>query len=173
MQRGGFAWYGVLLHGLLVVFSALVLLLATENRRLEAAQVEQVASRLSLGDVIPPVQVRELGGGDSELRFDDGGRDTVAMVFTTTCSVCEDNLSHWVDLYQRLGSDHDFVAIGLDDPQAVQAFVTENALPFRVVTPENRAELAQGYGIKGVPKTILVGPDGRVKKFQVGRLKGW
>ncbi len=173
MERHSPAFYSVFLHGMLIVFAALVFFLATENRRLEAQQADQRVSRLTTGDVIPTVRVHELAGGESDLRLDDGGRDTVAMVFTTTCPVCDDNLSRWVDLYERQADKHDFVAIGLGEPQAVQAFVAENKLPFRVVTPESRAEFSRGYGIKGVPKTILVGPDGRVKKFQVGRLSGW
>ena len=65
------------------------------------------------------------------------------------------------------------MAVGLDDPQAVRAYAAEKLLPFRVVTPSDRVGFAKGFRVKGVPQTILVGADARVKKIQVGKLSGW
>ncbi len=174
MPGGRLNGYSVFLHGLLIVFGILVLMLGLENRKLEASQGgERSGTFLAAGDQLPALSVNELDGRESELRFDRARQDTVAMLFTTTCSICEDNLGRWLDLHQRLGGELDFVAIGLDDPQAVRAYAAENSLPFRVVTPNDKVGFAKGYRVKGVPQTILVGPDARVKKIQVGKLNGW
>ncbi len=173
MKRESTHWYSVFLHGLLIVFAALALLLAAENRRLKAAPAAgQGPELLATGTALPAVSVNELDGSQSELRF-DGQRETVAMLFTTTCGVCEDNLSNWLDLYERLGADLDFVAIGLDDPPAVRDYADRKSLPFRVVTPENKLDFVKRFKARGVPLTILADAAGRVKKIQIGRVLDW
>jgi hypothetical protein len=170
MKRLSLGWYNVTLHVLLAVFAISVLLLASENRRLKAAPS---ADLLAAGDPLPTVLVNELDGSVSELSFDSQGQETIAMFFTTTCGICQDNLGNWLDLYERLGADHNFVAIGLDHPEAVRTYAARKSLPFRVVTPVNRPEFVEQFKVRGVPQTVLASADGRIRKIQRGRLRDW
>lgn len=174
MKRIRLDGYNVFLHGALIVLAILVLVLSTENRRLEAGEAgAQAAGFLAVGDLLPTLPVRELDGAESELRFDGGDQDTIAMLFTTTCSICEENLGAWTKLYDQLGAELDFVAVGLDDPPAVRAYAAQNLLPFRVVVADDKTAFIKEYRLRGVPQTIRVSPEGRVKRLQLGRLAGW
>lgn len=174
MKRDSIGWYNITLHALLAVFAILVLVFASENRRLKAAPMDNPrADLLAAGDPLPTVLVNELDGSVSELSFDSQDQETIAMFFTTTCGICRDNLGNWLDLYKRLGADHNFVAIGIDDPEEVRTYAARNSLPFRVVTPVNRPEFVKQFKVKGVPQTVLASADGRIRKVQLGRLRDW
>ena len=164
--------YPVALHLALATACVLVVLLARENRRLEKALVvsRAAAGGIKVGDPLPEVAVTELDGSATALRFDDASRDTVVLVFTTTCSACEQNLGRWLDLHEQLGERYRFVAIGVDEPQATRAWSEEHGLPFRVVVPVDRRYFPESFGLTGVPQTIVVGADGRVKDVQLGVL---
>ena len=174
MQKIRIGRYGLFLHGMLAVLCVLVVLLAVENRRLKRPQEPRSsASTLTAGDALPTVKVHDLDGRPFDLRFDESGRDTLVMIFTTTCGICKENLGNWLDLYERLGDQHDFVAVGLDDPQAVSTYSARNSLPFRVVTPADRQAFMEGYGIRGVPQTLLVNGAGQLARIRAGLVRDW
>ena len=114
--------------------------------------------------------VTDLDGLDSELAYDDSPRDSVVLVFTTTCPACQKNLGHWRDLHRRFGDRYRFVAVGLDSPEATRSWVEENDVPFQVVLPADRTSFRRDYGISSVPQTLVVSTDGRVKLTQPGVL---
>lgn len=173
MSDKRFGWYTIVLHAVLVSFCALILLLARENRRLEErlhrASVA-AAGGPEVHDLLPEMRVTELDGAESVLAFNDRTNDSVVLVFTTTCPACRKNLEPWRDLHRRFGDRYRFVAVGLDPPEATRRYVEEHDLPYRVVIPDDRSAFQRQYGIKGVPQTLVVGPDGRVKDVRPGVL---
>ena len=165
--------YSIVLHVALLVFGVLVLLLARENRKLEEvleATSLRTGNSLESGQQLPDVAVIELDGRRSELSFQDAA-DSLLFLFTTTCSVCEENLDRWLDLHRRFDDRFQIVAIGLDDLEATRAYVEEHDLPFRVVVPADRQYFPTAFGVLGVPETILVGAGGEVKDIRLGVLK--
>ncbi len=173
MSNKRFSWYATGLHVALVALCLLTVLLARENRSLkdDLHSVSMLAAGgPEVDDLVPAVPVTDLDGLDSELAYDDSARDSVVLVFTTTCPACRQNLGHWRDLHQRFGDRYRFVAVGLDSPKATRTWVEENDVPFQVVLPADRSSFRLEYGITSVPQTLVVSTDGRVKLTQPGVL---
>lgn len=170
MPRTTVGWYGVALHAALVVLAALTLLLTAQNRRLRGDAPPPADAAPEVGDVLPPVDVRGLDGDAFSLAFAERSRPTVVLAFTTTCPVCSDSWADWRNLYDRLHATHDFVAVGLDDAEAVRREIASREPPFPVVLPDDPRELGLTYGIRAVPMTFLVAPGGEVRRIELGRL---
>lgn len=174
MSTKPFNPYYIILHIALLAFGIQVLFLAKENRRLETVletSSQRAGANLESGQQLPDVAVVELDGQQSEIRFHDAAADSLLFVFTTTCSVCEDNLDRWLDLHQKFDDRFQIVAIGLDDLETTRAYVEQHDLPFRVVVPADRQYFPKAFGVIGVPETILVGAGGEVKDIRMGVLK--
>ena len=142
------------------------ILLARENRDLKDRVYRAsmaAAAGPAVDDVLPAVPVTDLDGLESELVYDDPSRDSVVLVFTTTCPACHKNLERWRDLHQRYGESYRFVAVGLDPADETRRWAEQNDVPFEVVIPADRSSFQRDYGISSVPQTLVVGNDGRVK----------
>jgi peroxiredoxin len=173
MSNKRLGWYAIVLHAVLVIFCLLILLLARENRRLEERLVRAALAAVGgpeIDDLLPEVPVTELDGIEAVLAFDGQARETVLLVFTTTCPACQKNLEPWRDLHRRFGDRYRFVAVGLDPPEETRRFAEQHDLPYRVVVPADRSAFQRAYGIESVPQTLVVGADGRVKDVQPGVL---
>ncbi len=167
------SWYGLGVHAVLAIACLLILLLARENRSLEERLAS--ASLASAGgpkihDLLPALPVADLEGAESVLAFDAVSRNSVVLVFTTTCPACQKNLEPWLDLHEAFGDRYRFVAVSFDPPEETRRYAEEHALPFPVVTPADRAAFQKAYSITGVPQTLVVGTDGRVIDTQAGVL---
>lgn len=106
----------------------LVVLLALQNRQLEATLAEvslrAASGGLQEGDVIPPLELVDLGGS-RETKEWSGDRSSLLFFFTTTCSACEQNLDRWKDAYSRYSNELEIIAVGLDSLGAVRAYAQE------------------------------------------------
>jgi len=161
--------YQMFLHLSLVVLAAVVVLMVMENRELRAPAAGGVDA-IAAGDQLPPIVARDLDGEAVELAFDGRERETLLLVFTTTCPACRENLPRWVDLWQRFQDRYDVVGVAIDGAEATRAYVREHSLPFPVFLPEEPEEFPRRYGIPGVPQTLLVGTDGRVEAARLGSI---
>jgi len=161
--------YAVFLHVTLAVLAVLVVLLALENRRLEASIPRPPI--LAPGEMVPDVGVISLEGSPQKLSFPED-RETFLLVFTTTCPNCADTWPIWKSLHKRF-TDRRFVAIGLDDPAAVSEYAQKLDVDFDIVTLSDTDEFKRLFKVVGVPLTILVGKDQTVKRIELGRLTGW
>jgi|GEM_PF-2475809 peroxiredoxin len=173
MQSMSTRIFNFALYTALAACCVVVLLLVQQNRDLKE-QLYTVspaaAGGLHVGDRLPELAVREIDGAASRLQFGPD-TDTVIMLFTTTCSTCTTNLDNWRQLYAQQGDSYQFVAISADQPEATRTYAERNALPFRVVLPEDPAFFGSMYGVDRVPVTIVAGPDGRVKEIRQGLLE--
>lgn len=165
------SWYGVLLHLVLLGMSIEVLLLIRENRELHQAQESAVAAvTLGEGDRLQPIAVRTLDGEPRTLELGRAGEESVLLIFTTTCPICQQNQPAWASLYERFQDRYQIVGISVDDLERTREYVARRRLPFRVVVPADVRSFPRDYRVPGVPQTVVVGSDGRIRHVWSGPL---
>ena len=164
-QRG----YYIFLHLALAGLATLVLALTHSNRELRGAHRDQ-PPQLAAGDRLAALAARQLDGTNTTLRFSPSQGETLLLVFTTTCPVCEKNTASWISLYERFREDFEFIGVAVDDVESTASYASRLGLPYRVVIPNDVASFPRQYRINAVPTTILVGTDGRVKQVWTGPL---
>lgn len=156
------------LHSLLMILTVLVGGLALENRELKQllAPVEPV----SAGSSAQPIAVQHLDGSEQTLSFSEAEKESLLLVFTTTCPACSDNQPAWRAVYEANKDRYRVLGIGLDDAQKTAAYRKQQDLPFPVVLPTDYDQFAVEYGITQVPFTIHVDRRGKVVDSWVGAL---
>ncbi|MEM7352391.1 MAG: redoxin family protein [Acidobacteriota bacterium] len=170
MEKQRSTRYRWLVYGAMAGLCVLVVLLAKENERLKDLLQSIIQDQVAAGDHLPGFAATGLAGDETWLSFDDEHRESIVLVFTTTCPSCEENVRNWQKLYQRAGDRYRFAAIGIDDPDVVRAYAEKTAMPFRVFTPTQWRIFPKSHRIAAVPLTLVVARDGRIKEAQVGIL---
>lgn len=156
-------WYSIALHIALVVLAVQVVIMS--RPKAPPPPIEAVAE----GDTLEPMAVRALDGSERTLQ-PSGGRDTLLLVFTTTCPACRENAPTWAELAARVGDDYEIVGLSLDDPEATRAYAAEQGFRFPIVVPRKVEGFARRHGIPAVPHTLWIGDDGAVRASWVGQL---
>jgi peroxiredoxin len=103
----------------------------------------------------------------------DQFRGSVVLVdfWATWCSPCRAEMPEIVSAYERF-HDQGFEVVGvsidaMSDAAKVRQFASQNGIPWRTVHfASGRNTIAETWGVKGVPHTVLIGRDGRI--FRVG-----
>lgn len=88
----------------------------------------------------------------------------------TWCGPCQEEIPTLNKIYDQLQSGLEIIAVnvaGRDTEETVKAFIRENNMKFTVIynTDEN---LLKTYAVSGIPKSVLINPDGRVEKIYFG-----
>ena len=95
--------------------------------------------------------------------------------WATWCPPCKVELPHMESLAKKLASQGDkakmeFLAVCISDSQkALTSFMQKNGYTFPSVLDEPGL-VAMKYGIQGVPTSILISPEGKILKIQVGMM---
>ncbi len=84
--------------------------------------------------------------------------------WATWCGPCRKEMPNVLDAYNRLNAKgFEVVGVSLDDDlDAVAEYVQEKAIPWETLVGPKAKELAQQYGVKGIPTLMLVDRDGNV-----------
>lgn len=153
----------------LIAVSAVCVYLLRYNRQL-AAQVDVVARQAKEprpGLFVPPYRVQTIAGDSVELGL--AGRRQLLFFFRTTCEYCRASLPAWKEISKGLQNDTAIAIYGvaLDSVAPAQAYATDNALPFPVISgPDPR--LVAYFRINGVPAVVLVNENGRMAYGRLG-----
>ncbi len=140
---------------------------ALERAVEEAARaVAEEGRRAILADAVdldaPDFDLADLGG--DRWRLSELAGDVVVLNFWATwCGPCIAELPHYQALVDEYAgaSDVVFLAISTDsDPSVVPPFIAANGYSFNVLLDDGAAD---DFGIYGVPASLLVGGDGRIK----------
>lgn len=164
-------WCPSTLHVLVIGLAVVVVLLTQKSHLLEKNLLvasSAIADGVEIGDRVPVLPATEIDGGETLLRFDDDDRETVLLVFDTSCPGCTKNLAPWLELYRQHDDEYRFVAISLDDVATTRRYAERNELPYPVVVADRRF-FSRMYGIVGVPTTLVINRTGRVIDVQTGR----
>jgi thiol-disulfide isomerase/thioredoxin len=95
--------------------------------------------------------------------------------WATWCPPCKKELPHMEALAKKLAAQGDnakmkFLAVCISDSQkALTSFMQKNGYTFPSALDEP-GKVAMAYGIQGVPTSILISPDGKILKIQVGMM---
>ena len=95
--------------------------------------------------------------------------------WATWCPPCTVELPHMESLAKKLASQGDkakmeFLAVCISDSQkALTSFMQKNGYTFPSALDEPGL-VAMKYGIQGVPTSILISPEGKILKIQVGMM---
>ncbi len=162
--------YQVALHLILVGLASLVVVLVAENRDLRSPRASPPSASPAVGDLLPPIDAKNLEGHDVKLTFNDADRETMLFVFTTSCPACRGNLPNWLAFEEQLGEHFNVVGISIDSMDATRSYVRDQALPFEVFVPTDPDRFRSDYSLPGVPETLHAGVDGRVEGSWLGVL---
>ena len=158
-----------------LALAVLVVMLALENRDLKS----QIASHdhgprpdeLATGDRIESAVLAGSDGKPVRVEFPAPRRTTLLLVFTSTCPACARTFPVWRDVLRDGPRDLRVVGVQLDRPSGGPASpeLTALNLPFAIHGPGDPVPpFLKKVG--SVPATIVVGPDGTVRKAWYGTL---
>jgi hypothetical protein len=156
------------------IFVALLILnvvLIRRNKEL-SAQVEQKYTELEVprGTIAPLIRGVDLKG--HAITVDPRGtRNTILMVFTTTCGFCKKNWSNWESLIAGL-SEHKANIVLIDlSSRADEAYLHSHLADGVTTISQLDPAMLIPYRLRTVPQTILIGADARVKRVWTGVLE--
>ncbi len=96
---------------------------------------------------------------------DFAGKPTLFHFWATWCPIC--NLEN--DSIQSISEDYSVVTIASwsEGETEVKAYMLEKQLTFPVML-DNSGELAQKFGLQGVPASFILDPTGEIKFVETG-----
>lgn len=113
-------------------------------------------------DKAPDFILQDIHGGKFRLN-DQRGKPVLLIFGTTWCPSCRDEIPHLKDIYARYAKKG-LIMVNIDIQESrdkVSRYADKYELPYRVLLDEN-GDLAQTYGIRGVPTLILLDEEGMI-----------
>jgi len=139
-----------------------------KKRRSEFLEREQKAVLSNLiEEPAPACSVDLLGGGTFKLS-EFKGSVVVINYWATWCGYCIAEMPELVEFYNKFKDDPriEFIAITTDkEIEKVEPFVKENQYPFPIGFDNG---CAGAFGVGGIPHTVVVGPEGKIRYRTVG-----
>ncbi|HWE96734.1 MAG TPA: TlpA disulfide reductase family protein [Tepidisphaeraceae bacterium] len=133
-----------------------------------AADGESNPSDALVGQEAPAFKLTGLDG--KELALSDlKGKVVILDFWATWCPPCRASLPHLNKLYdEKKGEGLQVFAVDQqEDKDKVQGFVDKTKLGVPVLLDSN-GEVGGKYKVSGIPETVIIGKDGKVKKVFVG-----
>jgi peroxiredoxin len=149
-----------LMLNLLLAIVCVVLL--QQNRTLKQGGTHPTGA-VKPGSHVAPFSYRTLAGQRATLGFDGSRKRYLLFVISTTCPWCERSIPEIREITRMVRSDGvQPMVVSIHDPDATRSFAAVQHIDFDVVCAASSDEFQRGYGIEGVPTTILVNGDGVV-----------
>ena len=120
------------------------------------------------GGSTPPLSLKDVNGGGHDLSLYKG-RVVLVNFWATWCEPCRQEMPSIQKLKERFrGKAFEVLAINVDEPDArVRRFLEETRLDLPVLMDVNKT-VTRGWGVRVMPTTFLVGPDGRIRYRLMG-----
>jgi len=97
------------------------------------------------------------------------GKTLLIDFWATWCGPCRESIPHLVHLHKTYrGQGLEVVGLSMDkgDPKTVDHFVKSLDIPYPIaIAPE---EIARAYGVNGLPTTVLIDKEGKIREKIVG-----
>ncbi|MDH6353766.1 thiol-disulfide isomerase/thioredoxin [Dysgonomonas sp. PH5-45] len=98
------------------------------------------------------------------------------IVFSASwCVPCHKLIPKLKEIHNDLSDNLDIVYLSQDEPKTKDSWVKlmkKESIPWRsLFIGDNRPYMRERYGLKGVPYTLLVHPDGRAETLEIGNKK--
>ncbi len=121
------------------------------------------------GDAAPPFALTTLAGETIRFPEDLSGRAVVIRFWAAWCPYCEKEMKEIDPVAARLRAEGlSMLAVNVgQDRTSVESFVERVAFRYPALLDEPAAT-ARRYGVKGLPTTFFVLPNGKVRSRLVG-----
>ena len=122
------------------------------------------------GGPAPALVLKDAEGKSVNLR-DFRGSTVLVNFWATWCGPCVDELPAIDRLRERMaGTKFTVIAVDVGESAArVNAFLKKTPVGFAVLLDPD-SELSRKWKVHGLPTTYVIGPDGRIRFYQVGDL---
>ena len=159
-------WFWALLAGALLVFALAGVRTVVQSNSAPSWATSDLTSKEA-----PDFSLETLSGDTFRLR-EHRGEVVVLNFWATWCPPCREEIPMFVDLQKELGDQGlQFVGVALErsaGPQKVQAFAEKMNINYPIGM--GTGEIARAYGgVRGLPMTFIIGPDGKVQGHIPGR----
>ncbi|WP_018660492.1 thiol-disulfide oxidoreductase ResA [Heyndrickxia acidiproducens] len=146
----------------------LALLLAAVAYTLYANLTKESRGKLQVGDQAPDFVLKDMKGKKHQLS-DYKGRGVLLNFWGTWCEPCKKEMPYMNELYKTYDKKGvKILAVHVKDTKfLVDAFVKQYGLNFPVLI-DKTGDVQTAYNIDPLPTTVLIGPDGIVKKIVIG-----
>ena len=97
------------------------------------------------------------------------GKVILLDFWATWCAPCRESIPHLIQLYKTYQKDGlEVIGMNLDrgDMDIVRHFVKSTDIPYPIVITSQDVE--RGYGVTGLPTTILIDREGKIREKIVG-----
>ena len=97
------------------------------------------------------------------------GKVVIVDFWATWCPPCREEIPHFVQLYKTYAPKLEILGISLDEDgkEAVAAFVKEHEMTYPVALGDEALGDTFG-GIRGLPTTFVIDPQGRIVRKYLG-----
>ncbi|MCZ2818003.1 TlpA family protein disulfide reductase [Modestobacter sp. VKM Ac-2984] len=121
-------------------------------------------------DALPPLTLPCLGPGPDVALDRLTGRPTLVNLWATWCAPCREEMPMLQDAHARHDEQVRFLGVDVqDDPDAARWFLDEHDIDYPHAVDAG-GELLRELGMRGLPVTLALDPDGRVIDRVVGQL---
>jgi thiol-disulfide isomerase/thioredoxin len=92
------------------------------------------------------------------------GKVVLVDFWATWCGPCRREMPNVRALYEKNGNrGFEVVGVSLDeDQEALAAYLDENEIPWETLAGEGTQDLADQYGVRGIPTMMLIDKEGKV-----------
>ena len=112
--------------------------------------------------------------GETRKLSDWRGKTVLINFWATWCGPCREEMPMLEAVYQRLrGRNFDVIGVAIDDPSAIDAFVSEIGVTFPILVADPSAlRLTQTYGnaLGALPYSVLIDANGTIRYLKTGIL---
>jgi thiol-disulfide isomerase/thioredoxin len=137
-----------------------------EDNRLVAAPVDS-QSRTDSAVAFPDFQVKTLDGQTAALS-QYRGKVVILDLFATWCPPCRMEIPQFVALQKQYADRLTVVGLSYDQGSAepVKKFMQDMKINYAVYWGSQ--EIANFVGLRGIPQTLVLDPEGRVRQSYIG-----
>ncbi len=116
----------------------------------------------------PAVEVTTLGGRTISLASLKG-KVVIVDFWATWCPPCREEIPHFVELYKTYAPQLEILGLAMDEEGAevVTPFVEKHGVRYPVALSTEALADAFG-GVRGLPTTFVIDPEGRIVKKYLG-----
>ena len=137
-------------------------------RDVGATEAEEADATALVGKDAPDFTLNDLEGKAVTLA-EDKGSVVVVDFWATWCGPCRESLPGLNKIYKEFQAKGLKVyAVDLEEAKEKVQPVALKLIPDLRVLLDEKSEVAKKFGVSGIPQTVVIGKDGKVKKVFVG-----
>ncbi|PYZ94425.1 cytochrome C biogenesis protein [Salipaludibacillus keqinensis] len=152
---------------------------ADENQRLldeylenDGIEQELDTASVQVGDQARDFNLPQAEGNDTLTLSNMEGKYVVLNMWASWCPPCRDEMPDFINFYEEYKDDGvEVVGINMTTQErnldVVQQFIDDFDIPFHTVLDED-GEILDGYEVRHMPTTLIIGPDGKVAMRRPG-----